>query len=77
MAYYLVPVAGDRDRATGLLALNGIQNVEGEDGGLVARLAAPDPQKARVRVLASLEGGDFEVGEPSDEIDGKSAGLRE
>ena len=34
---------------------------------LVARLAAPDPQKARIRVLASLEGGDFEVGEPSDE----------
>ena len=77
MAYYLVPVAGDRDRAAGLLALNGIQNVEGEDGGLVARLAAPDPQKARVRVLASLDGGDFEVGEPSDEIDGNPGGLRE
>ena len=67
MAYFLVPVAGDRARAAGLLALNGIQNVEAEDGGLVARLAAPDPQKARVRVVASLEGGDFEVGEPSDE----------
>ena len=67
MAYYLVPVAGDQARAAGLLALNGIQNVEVEDGGLVARLAAPDPQKARVRVLASLEGGDFEVGEPSDD----------
>ena len=67
MAYYLVPVAGDRARAAGLLALNGIENVVGEDGGLVARLAAPDPQKARVRVLASLEGGDFEVGEPSDD----------
>jgi hypothetical protein len=64
MAYYLVPIAGDRARAAGLLALNGIQDVVGEDGGLVARLAAPDPQKARVRVLASLEGGDFEVGEP-------------
>jgi hypothetical protein len=49
----------------------GIQNVEAEDGGLVARLAAPDPQKARVRVLASLEGGDFEVGQPSDESEGK------
>ena len=71
MAYYLVPVAGDRARAAGLLALNGIQNVVVEDGGLVARLAAPDPQKARVRVLASLEGGDFEVGEPSDESEGK------
>ena len=67
MAYYLVPVAGDRARAAGLLALNGIQNVVSEDGGLVARLAAPDPQKARVRVLASLEGGNFEVGQPSDE----------
>ena len=67
MAYYLVPVAGDRARAAGLLALNGIQNVAGEDGGLVARLAAPDPQKARLRVVASLEGGDFEVGEPSDD----------
>ena len=71
MAYFLVPVAGDRARAAGLLALNGIQNVVSEDGGLVARLAAPDPQKALVRVLASLEGGDFEVGEPSDEIQGK------
>ena len=76
MAYFLVPVAGDRARAAGLLALNGIQTVEAEDGGLVARLAAPDPQKARVRVVASLEGGDFEVGEPSGESDGK-AGLRE
>jgi hypothetical protein len=71
VAYYLVPVAGDRARAAGLLALNGIQNVVVEDGGLVARLAAPDPQKARVRVLASLEGGDFEVGEPSDESECK------
>ena len=71
MAYFLVPVAGDRARAAGLLALNGIENVVGEDGGLVARLAAPDPQKARVRVLASLEGGDFEVGEPSDDSQGK------
>ncbi|OLE35094.1 MAG: hypothetical protein AUG48_11500 [Actinobacteria bacterium 13_1_20CM_3_68_9] len=70
MAYYLVPVAGDRARAADLLALNGIQNVAGKDGGLVARLAAPDPQKARVRVLASLEGGGFEVGEPSDESEG-------
>jgi hypothetical protein len=67
VAYYLVPVAGDQTRAAGLLALNGIENAVGEDGGLVARLAAPDPQKARVRVLASLEGGDFEVGEPSDD----------
>jgi hypothetical protein len=71
VGYYLVPVAGDRARAAGLLALNGIENVVVEDGGLVARLAAPDPQKARVRVLASLEGGDFEVGEPSDESQGK------
>ena len=76
MAYFLVPVAGDRARAAGLLALNGIQNLEVEDGGLVARLAAPDPHKARVRVLASLEGGDFEVGEPSDESEG-NPGLSE
>jgi hypothetical protein len=67
VAYYLVPVAGDRARAAALLELNGIQNVVREDGGLVARLAAPDPQKARIRVVASLEGGDFAVGEPSDE----------
>ena len=71
MAYFLVPVAGDRARAADLLTLNGIQSVVGEDGGLVARLAAPDPQKARVRVLASLEGGEFEVGEPLDEGEGK------
>ncbi len=74
MAYYLVPIAGDRARAAGLLAFNGIENVVGEDGGLVARLAAPDPQKARVRVLASLEGGDFEVGEPSDDSEVKPGG---
>jgi hypothetical protein len=55
-----------------LLALNGIENVVAEDGGLVARLAAPDPQKARARVLASLEGGDFEVGDPSGESEAKS-----
>jgi hypothetical protein len=76
VAYFLVPIEGDRARATGLLALNGIQSVVGEDGGLVARLAAPDPQKARVRVLASLDGGDFEVGEPSDESENKP-GLME
>ena len=73
MAYYLVPVAGDRDQATGLLALNGIQNVVAGDGSLMARLAAPDPQKARIRVVASLEEGDFEVGEPSQEGEGGPA----
>jgi hypothetical protein len=73
VAYFLVPVAGDTARAAGLLALNGVQTVVEEDGGLVARLAAPDPQKARIRVLASLEGGEFEVGEPSDD----KAELRE
>jgi hypothetical protein len=67
VAYYVVPVAGDRVRAADLLALNGIQIVSEEEGVLVARLAAPDPQKARIRVVASLEGGDFEVGEPSGE----------
>jgi hypothetical protein len=67
VAYYVVPVAGDRVRAADLLALNGIQIVSEEEGSLVARLAAPDPQKARIRVVASLEGGDFEVGEPSGE----------
>ena len=70
MAYFLVPVAGDRDRATGLLVVNGIQNVVTEDGALIARLPAPDPQKARIRVVASLEGEDFEVGEPSPEGEG-------
>jgi hypothetical protein len=67
VAYYLVPVVGDPARGAGLLALNGIQDVAGEDGGLVARLAAPDPEKARVRVVASLAEGDFEVGEPQAE----------
>jgi hypothetical protein len=76
MAYYLVPVAGDKAQAAGLLALNGIENVIGEDGGLVARLAAPEPQKARVRVVASLADGDFEVGDPSDEGERKP-GLSE
>jgi hypothetical protein len=68
MPYYLVPVAGDKARAARLLAMSGmIENVVGEDGGLVARLAAPDPQEARIRVVASLEDGDFEVGDASDE----------
>ncbi len=67
MAYYLVPVAGDRARVAGLLELNGIQQLAGDDGRLVARLAAPDPEKARVRVLASLGSEDFEVGEPEPE----------
>jgi hypothetical protein len=67
VAYYLVPVAGDPARGAGLLALNGIQDLAGEDGSLLARLAAPDPEKARVRVLASLESGEFEVGEPQPE----------
>ncbi len=67
MAYYLVPVAGDRARAAELLELNAIQRLPAKDGGLIARLAAPDPQKARVRVLASLGRGDFEVGEPQPE----------
>jgi hypothetical protein len=70
VAYYLVPVAGDQARAASLLALNGIQNVMAE-GGLLARLAAPDPQKARIRVVASLEGGEFEVGEALGESDGR------
>jgi hypothetical protein len=76
VSYFLVPVEGDRDQAAGLLAVNGIQHVVGEDGGLVARLAAPDPQKARIRVVASLEEGDFEVGDASDE-DERKPGLSE
>jgi hypothetical protein len=67
VAYYLVPVAGDRPRASELLELNAIQHRPAKDGGLIARLAAPDPEKARVRVLASLGGGDFEVGAPEPE----------
>ena len=71
MAYYLVPVAGDRARAAGLLALNGIQNVAGEDGGLVARLAAPDLQKARVRVVASLKAATSRSGSPRTTSEGE------
>jgi hypothetical protein len=64
VAYYLVSVGGDRVRASELLELNAIEHTPTKDGGLIARLAAPDPQKARVRVLASLGSDDFEVGEP-------------
>jgi hypothetical protein len=66
MAYFTVPIKGDRDQGARLLALNGIQNLVGEDGGLVARLAAPDEGKARLRVVASLN-GDFEVGDAEQE----------
>jgi hypothetical protein len=71
VSYFLVPVEGDKDQAAGLLAVNGIQHVVTEGGGLMARLAAPDPQKARIRVVASLEEGDFEVGDASDEDERK------
>lgn len=67
MGYFLVSIAGDRVRAAELLELNAIEHAPAKDGGLIARLAAPDPQKARVRVLASLGSGDFEVGEPQAE----------
>jgi len=72
VADYLVPVQGDQARAASLLALNGIQNFVAE-GGLVARLAAPDPQKARIRVVSPLEGGEFEVGEALGEREAGSA----
>jgi hypothetical protein len=67
VSYFLVPIAGDKAQAAGLLAVNGIQHVVADDGALMARLAAPDPQKARIRVVASLEEGDFEVGDALDE----------
>jgi hypothetical protein len=57
--YYLVPVEGDADRARGLLAFAGIQNV----GHASARLSAEDPESAEERVRRALEGEPFTVGE--------------
>jgi hypothetical protein len=56
MAYFLVPIAGDQARAAGLLALNGIQSVVADDGGLVARLAGPDPQTVLQHETPALAG---------------------
>jgi hypothetical protein len=56
--YYLVPIEGDVDRARGLLAAAGIQNV----GHVSARLSAEDRESAEKRVRRALEGEAFRVG---------------
>jgi hypothetical protein len=68
MPYFLVPIRGDRDRAAGLLAVAGIQNVL-DAGGVSARLAANDLESAAGRVRAALEGEPFAVGEPRPELE--------
>jgi hypothetical protein len=58
MPYYLVPIEGDADRARGLLAAAGIQNV----GKVSARLSAEDHSSAEDRVRRALSGEPFTVG---------------
>lgn len=55
-AVYLVAIQGDEARAAGLLALNGIQNVDYRKGSVSARLRAADADAAVARVRAALAG---------------------
>jgi hypothetical protein len=75
MPYFVVGIRGNADRAAGLLAKAGIQNVPsqgiwiGPDGSaeyppfpsVSARLSADDPESAVRRVRAALEGEPFTV----------------
>ena len=67
MPYYVVPIEGDADRARGLLAVRGIQNLAGERAA--ARLRADDPETAVERVRDAL-GDDFTVGRAREEGSG-------
>ncbi len=61
MPYFLIDIEGDADRAAGLLAVNGIQNLVAE--GVTARLVAEDGERALQRVRAALEGEGFTIGD--------------
>ena len=64
MPYFLVDIGGDADRAMGLLALAGIQNIvwpEPSTEHLTARVSADTPQNAHGRVLAALDGEAFAI----------------
>ena len=67
MPYFLVTIQGSRPRGAGLLAVQGVQNVVGPDGALLARLRADDAEAAAGRVADALEGEPFEVGEAKPE----------
>ena len=76
MPYFLVPIQGNVDRAAGLLAKVGIQNViyDAPTAGaevpaghvparrVVARLSAVSAEQAADRVRAALEAEEFVVG---------------
>ena len=64
MPYFLVDIGGDADRAMGLLALAGIQNIvwpEPSTEHLTARVSADTPENARGRVLAALDDEVFTI----------------
>src|SRR6187200_3197920 len=58
MPYFLIRIGGSVDRAAGLLAVAGIQNLV-EEKGVSARLRAEDGEQAVQRVGAALEGEPF------------------
>jgi hypothetical protein len=60
VGHYLVPIEGDADRAAGLLALAGLQNIR-EGQQTVARVRADDEEKAIARVRVALESEPFLV----------------
>jgi hypothetical protein len=62
--YFLVDIRGDAQRAMGLLAKVGIQNVPSDlepTEFLTARVSADTPQSAHGRVLAALDGEAFAI----------------
>jgi surface antigen len=65
VSYFLVGIRGDSDRAAGLLAKAGIQNVVAKDavvgGDIAARLSAQDAEAALERVRRALESEPFMI----------------
>jgi hypothetical protein len=60
--FYLVTIEGDPGRAAGLLALNGIQNLDYRESSVTARLRAADPESAGARVRAALANEPLTIG---------------
>ena len=61
---FLVDIRGDAQRAMGLLALAGIQDISSDlepSELLTARISADVPENARGRVLAALGGEAFTI----------------
>jgi hypothetical protein len=71
MPYFLVGIRGDADRAAGLLAQAGIQNLVSLDDTFArtvsARLHAETAEQAEERVRGALKGEELTVGEARQE----------